>query len=64
MKYRIKKDGHEFYPQYRVWYIWIPFREYDREAECNRYIYFSTLEEADKYLDKKKKENEVIIYNR
>lgn len=65
IKYRIKKNGYRFWPQFKAWYnfyMWSSFIEYNRER--NRHVFFSTLEEADKYLDQKKKDNEVIIYER
>lgn len=67
MKYRIKKEGYKFYPQYQVWYnlyIWSPFIEYNSESEENRHVFFITLEEADKYINQKKKDNEIIFYKR
>jgi len=65
MKYRIKQIGKEFHPQFKWWnLIWIDFLEYDRTAEKNLYKCFYSIEEADKYLEQKKKDNEVTIYKR
>jgi hypothetical protein len=50
MRYRIKREGDAYYPQYKGWFFW---KYYERAMmmEFNLRVWYRTLEEAQVYLD-------------